>query len=325
MYEFQLQNALLTNEEVLENYVDVYIHAEDNSIVEGHMVILAQQSPFCHRFFQSREKLKEADMFFPNIRHSVIKNAVRIIYGKLVNVSESDSKRVSSFLKMLQVPFKMVSLKENTSSSSETVGEKLSKNLDINRQAEEMILEPTEPPEQTEPKKPTKPMEAATAAHHDPMHDISSDWTNTTTDWERVESIGHTVERDQALNKKMYKCKYCPVASQSITYAEKHFRNKHQDLQAERDLLVKVQNERSRAMKRFNELNKGGLNKALVGHELSEILEKHQHFVSQLEDLKTILPVHLDFKKRDLIRTMKADIYSVETFMNNLKINKGGD
>ena len=36
MYEFQLQHALMTNEEVLENYVDVYIHAEDNSIVEGH-------------------------------------------------------------------------------------------------------------------------------------------------------------------------------------------------------------------------------------------------------------------------------------------------
>jgi hypothetical protein len=314
MYEFQLQHALMTNEEVLENYVDVYIHAEDNSIVEGHMVILAQQSPFCHRFFQSRKKLKEADMFFTNIRHSVIKNAVRIIYGKLVNVSESDAKRVSSFLKMLQVQFKMVSLTENTlesmSSDSEQVVEKFCKNLDVAGKAEEIVAEPTE---------------TATTAHHEPMQDISCDWTQTTTDWDRVESIGHTLERDQASNKKMYKCKYCPVASQSITYAEKHFRNKHQDLQAERDLLVKVQNERSRAMNNFKELNKGGLNKALVEHESGEILEKLQYMARELEDLKTVLPGHLDFKKKDLFRIMTADIHSVKIFINSIMMNKGGN
>ena len=117
-------------------------------------------------------------MFFTNIRHSVIKNAVRIIYGKLVNVSESDAKRVSSFLKMLQVQFKMVSLTENTlesmSSDREQVVEKFCKNLDVAGKAEEIVAKPTE---------------TATAAHHEPMQDISCDWTQTTTDWDRVESI----------------------------------------------------------------------------------------------------------------------------------------
>ena len=87
-------------------------------------------------------------MFFTNIRHSVIKNAVRIIYGKLVNVSESDAKRVSSFLKMLQVQFKMVSLTENTlesmSSDREQVVEKFCKNLDVAGKAEEIVAKPTE-------------------------------------------------------------------------------------------------------------------------------------------------------------------------------------
>ena len=155
--------------------------------------------------------------------------------------------------------------------------------------------------------------------------DVTCDWTQTTTDWERLESIGHTIERDQASNKRMYKCKFCPVASQSIIYAEKHFQNKHRDLQAERDLLVKVQNERSRAMKNFNELKKGGLNKVLVEHELSEVLEKLQHLLSELEDLKTVLPGHLDFKKRDLIRILQADIYSVKIFINSLVTSKDGN
>ena len=294
MYEFQLQNAVLTNEEVLENYVDVYIHAEDNSIVEGHMVILAQQSPFCHRFFQSRKKLKVADMFFPNIRHSVIKNAVRIIYGKLVNVSESDSKRVASFLKMLQVQFSIVSVKEKTierkSSSSQKDVEHFSENLNDNREAED---------EQTE---------KVTAGHHEPMEDISLDWTLTTTDWDKIESIGHTIERDQGSNKKMYKCKYCPVTSQAIIYAEKHFRNKHQDLETERNLLMKVQTERSRAMKSFTEITKVGFNKTLVEHELKGIQEILENLVSEIENLQTVLPPHLDFKKRDLMRSMAADI-----------------
>ena len=106
MSQFILENPSFPNEEVLACYIDVYFHCEDNSIVEGNMAILAQQSPFCHKFFQSRKGMKVADMFFTNIRQSVIRSALNIMYGKSVNVSVSDIKRVGSFLNLLGVKYK---------------------------------------------------------------------------------------------------------------------------------------------------------------------------------------------------------------------------
>jgi hypothetical protein len=86
--------------------------------------------------------MEVADMIFPNIRHSVVPNALRIMYGKVVNVSKSDSKRICSFLNMLQAEYKVALIDEESTekmSSSEgktrgsikgcqTVTEPLSKN-----------------------------------------------------------------------------------------------------------------------------------------------------------------------------------------------------
>ena len=60
------------NEGVLSDYTDVYFHGEDNSIVQGHMAIIAPRSPFCHRFFKTRRSMRVVDMFFPQIRHAII-------------------------------------------------------------------------------------------------------------------------------------------------------------------------------------------------------------------------------------------------------------
>ena len=66
MSVFTVQNRTgYLNEKVLHDYVDVYFHCENNSIVEGHMAIIAPLSPFCHRFFKSRKNMSVVDMFFP--------------------------------------------------------------------------------------------------------------------------------------------------------------------------------------------------------------------------------------------------------------------
>ena len=58
MSDFNLEDrAGDVKEEVLREYTDVYFHCEDNSVIEGHMAILAPLSPFCHRFFRSRKNM----------------------------------------------------------------------------------------------------------------------------------------------------------------------------------------------------------------------------------------------------------------------------
>ena len=108
MSVFKIENNVSSlNEEVLRDYADVYFHCENAAIVEGHMAIIAPLSPFCHKFFKTRKNTMFVDMFFPQIRHSVILSAIMIMYGKEVHVPKSDCKRVQSFLNLLQVKFKI--------------------------------------------------------------------------------------------------------------------------------------------------------------------------------------------------------------------------
>ena len=74
----RLCNSRLQNEDAFKFYVNVFIHCENQSIVEAHMMVLAQHSPFCHRFFMSRKELKVADMFFTTMKHSVVEAAIGV-------------------------------------------------------------------------------------------------------------------------------------------------------------------------------------------------------------------------------------------------------
>lgn len=297
------------NEEVLQSYVDVYIHCENNAIVEGHMIVLAQQSPYLHRFFQSRKEMKVADLFFTTIRHSVIRNAIRILYGKNVNVSESDSTRISSFLKMLQVKFEVISNKGETivpgkSKPHEDLNIQLKISQkevkDISEEKEEEIIKEI-------PKPPTTTSEE---------NNLDLDWTLTTTDWEKIEDIQHTVEREASV--KYYKCKHCPTTSKEYKSAKKHFRNKHQDLEEEKKLLIKVQTERMPLLRKYEDMSCSGADNTLVRHEAETILEKLNSFVNELENLQVPLSPHLDFKKRDLLKILGTDILLIRNFINKL-------
>jgi hypothetical protein len=256
MSEFRLQNELFRNEEVLEDYVNVYIHCEDNTIVEAHMLILAQQSPFCHRFFQSR-KMEVADMIFPQIRHSVVRNAIRIMYGKVVNVSKSDSKRVCSFLNMLQVKYKMMSMEEESmgkKSEAEdniVIGSIEDEGVEeggVEKEREDRAEEIVSKDGQSKPVANNEIPTVIEPKEHN-VKDSLENWTLTTTDWDKLDEIGHTIEKDDTQNRKVYKCKYCPASSKAFNYAEKHYVNKHKNLTAEVDCLSSVQAKRSHILK----------------------------------------------------------------------------
>ena len=312
MFEFRLVNGLFLNEEVLESYVDVYIHCENNEIVEGHMIVLAQQSPYLHRHFQSRKEMKVADLFFTNIRHSVIKNAIRILYGKIVNVPEHDSKRICSFLKMIQVKFEIISDKgEIEVPVKAKTQEGLNIIMSTSEEKEDDIVEETSQVKEDELiKKIPKPTPESE------VDGLDLQWTLTTTDWERIEDIHHTVERDET--SKYYKCKHCPTTSREYKSAKTHYRNKHQDLEEEKNLLIKVQTERMPLLKKYQDISSSGTNKSLVKHEAETILEKLNSFVNELENVELPLSPHLEYKKRDLLKILGADILSIRNFINKL-------
>ena len=303
----------------MKKYVDVYIHCEDNSIVEGHMVILAQQSPFCHRFFQSREGMKVADMFFTNLRHSVVESAVRIIYGKLVNVSKSDFKRVSSFLSMLQVQYQLVTTEqlEDESVDGEASNQaRHAANLDLTFKSPFSNFSEDCPAEDS-----VAAPEKNLIAENVP-NDINLDnWTVTTEDEERVKSIDHIMERNELLARIQYKCAICNEISLALDNAKKHFETNHQDLSAEKELLIKVQKERSSELTKFHgyiEISKTSFDKILVQHELGLIFDHIENLISRLDNLQDGLPRYLEFKKRDLMKLLGQDKKSVSDFIEKI-------
>ena len=67
--------------------------------------MLAQQSPFFNRLFLSRSNIKDADIFSPTIKQSVIQTAIDVIYGKKSKVDDTDLKRVVAFLNLIEVEY----------------------------------------------------------------------------------------------------------------------------------------------------------------------------------------------------------------------------
>ena len=318
---------MFLNEEVLANYVDVYIHCEGNAIVNGHMVILAQQSPYLHKFFQSRKNMKVADLFYTNIKHSGIKNAIRILYGKLVSVPDFNLKRVCSFLTMIQVDFEVISKEEdifptqNAESNESVVFQNQEKVQSTRISTEIDISDDFQVDENVQNTGHTKEVEnclnqekAASAEGEENAIDLN--WTMTTTDWERIDGIGHIVEREGST--KMYKCKYCPVSSREFIFAEKHYRNKHQDLTLERNLFTKIHTERLELMKTYEDISCDGTNETLARFEGQRIMERLNKYVSDLKDLTAILPPHMDYKKRTLLKTVGADIKCIRNLIKRL-------
>lgn len=312
MSEFRLQNEKFTNEEVLENYHNVYIHCQGNWIVSAHMLILAQQSPFCHKFFQSRKNMRVADMFFPNMRHSVVLNAIRVLCGKLVHVSKSDSTRICSFFKLLEVQFEISSTEEE-STASMSVEDDTEQHLE-----EDQTRRENKETEQIGLNAPEHVFVSPTPFHPENLTELDhlDTWTKTTTDLEKIDEIGHTLERNETGDTKYYKCKFCPVTSKAFNSAERHFINKHRNIKAELELFRSIHTRQSRLMQNFADLSSTGVNKQLIMHEATSLQGDLETCFNELEQISCHLPVHLEFKRRDFMRKLTADIQTVKNFID---------
>jgi hypothetical protein len=268
MYQLRLSNSNFGNEDVLKSYVNVYIHCENNLIVEGHMVVLAQHSPFCHRFFQSRKGMLVADMFFTTIKHSIVETGLKIIYGKMVSVGKSDFKRVCSFLKMFQVEFEFVPLED----ISDPVPGPSSEDQPLDRTFEtscaNTALSRQESPQNVDN------IEIHSTNQEQPfdLESVLDNWTVTTENGEKVSEIDHTMERLESLKRIQYKCKHCGATCLAFQNAENHFVTQHQDIQHVIELHSKVERERKSLNQEFQNLVlalKQNGNKTLVHHELT--------------------------------------------------------
>ena len=313
MSEFILENPSFVNEEVLASYVDVYLHCENNSIVEGNMATIAQQSPFFHKFFQSRRGMKVADMFFTHIRQSVVRSAMDIMYGKSVNVTLSDVKRVSSFLNLLGVKYK-VSSTVNDASLENT---NYPANIKVQAQAAPKETEEDQIKEIETRKNALisihreKEVDTMSVQSIEPRPGTSQtkqkmdwdNWTVTTTDSEGFANIRQTVVRDNG--RKIYKCQICSVFSLDFSAAEKHYQSKHRNLTTELNLLKRVLTQRALLKAKFQELSSRGKNNVLIEHECSEILETFQNFETELNILPADLPSHMETKKKRTIKEIE--------------------
>ena len=327
-----VNNVSSFNEEVLRDYADVYFHCEDTAIIEGHMAIIAPLSPFCHKFFKTRRNAMVVDMFFPHIRHSVILSAIMIMYGKEVHVPKSDCKRVQSFLNLLQVKYKV-------DSTLEASQEKMDKEIRVDGDQETPAFETEKTQEKNTDQTEFSPwpenlasssevlasprLDLGPSSLKDDDDDDDDDmegWyiSTTVTDKEKLDDISHTIERVGG-ERKRYKCKRCPALSTTFYVAQQHFKDKHQDLEGVANLITNVYTERKKLKKDFEALTKATMNTTVMEHECSDILDKFQALLSDLESLpSSSIPVQQLKKKQEFLKKIKMDMSSVNIFMKNL-------
>ena len=253
----RLCNSRLQNDDAFKFYVNVFIHCENQSIVEAHMMVLAQHSPFCHRFFKSRKELKVADMFFTTMKHSVVEAAIGVIYGKMISVGASDFKRVCAFLRMFQVEYEIVP------SADETLQEEDAGNRTFDSKTFERpntaFASPMQKRDLPEPEQPAT------------IEEDQDNWTMTTESTRRVYGIDHNAERLESQKKIRYICKHCQETCFAFQKAENHYFNTHLALEPVIEMNAKVEKQRKGLNQEYlvllDALKRNG-NKTLVQHEM---------------------------------------------------------
>ena len=324
MTAFRLQNSETNDLTVFKNYVDVYIHCENNKIIESHKIILAQHSTFFHRFFLSRKDMKEADMFFPTIKQSVAQKAIDIIYGKTTTVEEKDRQRVCAFLRMLEVEFQFLTSPENEILEEE--------NTDMNRTFDNPMRIPAAGPSIPPPPPPAPSGSSPLHPNEDEEVSVemetreaenwrdlmmSGDWTVTTATDEQVAEIDHTWRRLPNRNRNEYTCNHCKETCLSITIAKNHFIKLHLNTQALVKTLADIDKRRKKLSEDFAQLvdiqkqNKNA-NKFLIQHESEMMLDNIEKLKTEVKEnvKKTILPQHAEKKKalESNLRKLESDV-----------------
>ena len=107
-----------------DQYADVFLHLEDktdkNLILKANKVILAFHSKYFHRIFQSRENIQAVDFGFVGISSSTVRNAIQMMYGDRIEISEKDQNRFRGFLNRLEVDFDSLDVDKDNASLSKS-------------------------------------------------------------------------------------------------------------------------------------------------------------------------------------------------------------
>ena len=283
MSRLRLRNSTQQNEDVFKHYVNVHIHCENYLTVEAHMIVLAQHSPFCHKFFQSRKGIQVADMFFVTMKHSVVQKAIQIMYGKTVDTEEPDFKRVCSFLRMLQVDFEIAPLAQESNSDDVGTTSNIStagvsspfqtKTVQTNEQEQDSapVLDVGSLDRTFDSRVPDVTSAPQANMESDSMEIETDNWTITTESLNRVFGIDHTVETSKTEKKSKYICKQCEEICFAFQKAEHHYFRKHLNVKPVIELIGKVERMLKSFYKEYQDLvealtNHG--NKILVQHEI---------------------------------------------------------
>ena len=274
----RLRNSKQQNEDVFNHYVNVHIHCEGNLTVEAHMVVLAQHSPFCHKYFQSRQGMQVADLFFVTLKHSVVNKAIKIIYGKSVDMEEPEFKRICSFLRILQVDFEIAPVAETNITNVA-----LERTFDGQSPSTTTSSLPQENPVHLDDKahdvvdldrtfdSRSPDVQAISELNSMEMETETDNWTVTTESHNRVLEIDHTAEASKTEKKMKYICKHCREICFAFQRAETHYFRVHLDLKPMHELMAKVERQQNSFYKEYQDLVEAYAhngNKILVQHEL---------------------------------------------------------
>ena len=318
MTHLKLRNPKVANFEVFNFYCDVFFHCENNAMIESHKIILAQHSPFLHKFFMSRKGLTEVDMFFPTTQEFVVRKSVDIMYGKTVEVDEKYIKRVYAFLRMLQVDFEIV---------TETVEETIEETPDLNRTFDkpEIFITPSSSkdpePVLARPSEQVSEEMVADTEDDDPQILNLDDWTVTTATDGKVSKIDHSWQRLRNKNRNKYTCDHCAEICYSIKKAENHFIKMHLDIGYIVEMITDIDKKRKKYHQQYTELVHGfksNGNEFLVRHEMEVISDNLKELKSVLKKnvAKKLLPQHEQKKN-----TLEINLVSLESdvagFLNN--------
>ena len=105
---FHLNSQNLCLGQITDQYADVYLHVEENgihSIIKANKVILAFHSPYFHRIFQSRANIQTVDVAFVGIKPFLLREALKMMYGQNIEVSEILVDRFLALLNLLEIDF----------------------------------------------------------------------------------------------------------------------------------------------------------------------------------------------------------------------------
>ena len=117
--KFKLNQKHLSFGTVSEKYADAFIHiADKNQTIKANKVILAFQSSYFDRIFHCRDNMQIVDVCFTSIHPTIVSDAIRMMYGEVIEVLDKYSKQFIAFLKLLELGYEKEDIEKETSTEA---------------------------------------------------------------------------------------------------------------------------------------------------------------------------------------------------------------